>query len=221
MNDIQNKKKDTFTEAKSCSLDVLDNFNNKIALLVPIGSWALHDGELLDCFAKWREKFMSNFLAHFTASKESTKGYLKNLSIKNEDRILFAIYFENNLIGHIGLSNVTSRKAEIDNLIRSDKVIQKNLMYFCEKALLSWAFNTLKVETVEAKVLSFNFKTLLFHSKFGLKLKKKFFLRKKVNHDSSFSYEICEKDSATEKFFLYIIEVTKSNFFKIIGLEKN
>jgi len=61
MNNIQYKKKNTFVEALSCSLEVLDDFNNKIGLLVPVGNWVLSDNELLLSFAEWRKKFMHFF----------------------------------------------------------------------------------------------------------------------------------------------------------------
>jgi perosamine synthetase len=217
MNNIKSMKKNTFVEAISCSLDVIDESNAKISLLVPIGNWALSDEELLGSFAKWRQIFMRFFLTQFTASKESTKSYLNNLSIGQEDRIFFAIYVDNILVGHIGLSNVTGSKAELDNIIRGVSGGHKDLMYFCEKALLNWAFNTLKVETVEAQVMSRNFMALSLHERFGFKLRERFFLRKVIN-ESSFSYEPCEKDSATEKFFLDVIEVAKLDFTKTIPL---
>ena len=63
--DIKSKKKDTFDEAISCSLEVLDDFNNKIGLLVPVGNWVLSDEELLLSFAEWRKKFMHFFFCQF------------------------------------------------------------------------------------------------------------------------------------------------------------
>jgi RimJ/RimL family protein N-acetyltransferase len=216
MNDIQNMKKDFFGEAISCSLNVFDEFNNKIATLVPIGPWALSDEELLSSFMKWRQTFMRFFLTQFSASKKGTRGYLKDLSIRQTDRIFFAIYVDNILFGHIGLSNVNESKAELDNMIRGVSGGHKNLMYFSEKAVLTWAFDTLKVETVDAKVMSRNFIALSLHERLGFKLKERFFLRK-VIHESSFSYEICEKYDATEKFFLDIIEVNKFDFIDAIS----
>ena len=143
----------------------------------------------------------------------------KNM-LNKEDRILFVIYSKDILVGHIGLSNVTSTKAEIDNTIRGLPDQQKDLMYFSQKAMLDWAFNILKVNNVEAKVMSSNFVALSFHKKFGSKLKKRFFL-KKVLQENSFSYEVCDRDSKTEKFFLDIIEITKYDFFEITKIKQN
>jgi RimJ/RimL family protein N-acetyltransferase len=165
---------------------------------------------------KWRQTFMRFFLTQFSTSKKSTRGYLKDLSIRQTDRIFFAIYVDNILFGHIGLSNVNESKAEMDNMIRGVSGGHKNLMYFSEKAVLTWAFDTLKVETVDAKVMSRNFIALSLHERLGFKLKERFFLRK-VIHESSFSYEICEKYDATEKFFLDIIEVNKFDFIDAIS----
>ena len=86
--------------------------------------------------------------------------------------------------------------------------------------MLDWAFNILKVNNVEAKVMSSNFVALSFHKKFGSKLKKRFFL-KKVFQESSFSYEVCDRDSKTEKFFLNVIEIAKCDFFEIKKLKQN
>ena len=92
MIDLDTMKSESFGEAKKSALEVLDEANNKIAKLVPIGNWALQDDELLNSFANWRKTFMRFFLKQFTASKESTQGYLKNLSIGQSNRIFFAIY---------------------------------------------------------------------------------------------------------------------------------
>ncbi len=215
MDIVESLKKDSFVEALSCALTVYDESNNEIARLVPIGKWALFDEDLLCSFSKWRQKFMSFFLTQFNASKESTKGYLKNLSIKRNDRIFFAIYANDLLVGHIGLSNINENNAELDNAIRGIAGGHKDLMYFSEKALLTWAFSRLAVDSVDAQVLSKNFLALSLHKKFGFKLRERLSLKKIVN-ENSFSYDPCEQDVATEKFFLDILEVYKIDFTNAI-----
>ena len=215
MHDVLDMKKGSFCEALNYSLDVFDESNNKIAILVPIGNWALEDEELLKNFAAWRQIFMRFFLTQFTASKENTKGYLKNLSIGKKDRIFFAVYVSEILIGHIGLSNITGSKAELDNIIRGVSGGHNDLMYFSEKALLNWAFSTLHVKVVDAQVMSKNFMALSLHERFGFKLRERQFL-KKIIRENSFSYETCDEGSSTEKFFLDIIEVKKPEFTKAI-----
>ena len=204
-------KKATFVQALGCSLEVVDHANNKIAILVPIGDWALEDSELLCSFAAWRQTFMRFFLTQFTASKESTRGYLKKLSIGESNRILFAIYEHDILVGHIGLSNLTNSSAELDNIMRGVSGSCADLMYFSEKKLLDWAFTEFKLKTVVAQVMSKNFMALSLHERFGFKLKERYSLKRVIN-ESSICYEVCNKEETTEKFFLDIIEVSNEDF---------
>lgn len=211
MIDLSTMKKDTFTEALGSSLNVVDEANNEIASLVPIGNWALKDNELLGSFANWRQTFMRFFLTQFTASKESTHDYLKNLSVRQSNRIFFAIYVGDVLVGHIGLSNVTETRAELDNIIRGVSGGHKDLMYYSEKTLLDWAFSTLNVKTVDAQIMSKNFMALSLHERFGVNLKERHPL-KKVTGENSITYERCDKTEATEEFFLDIIEFSREDF---------
>lgn len=212
MINLDSLKKNSFNDALGCSLEVVDDADNIIAKLVPIGNWALDDSELLGSFTAWRRIFMRFFLTQFTASKENMSDYLKKLSIGQRNRIFFAIYVNDILFGHIGLSNITDSRAELDNIIRGVSGGHADLMYFAEKKLLDWAFTELKVETIYAKVMSKNFMALSLHERFGFKLRERHYL-KKIKNESSICYEVCDKEMATEKFFLDIIEVSKDEFF--------
>ena len=213
MIDLNALKKDSFIDALECSLDVVDDASNKIAQLVPIGNWALKDTELLSSFAAWRQKFMRFFLTQFTASKESMSSYLVKLSIGQSNRIFFAIYVNDLLFGHIGLSNLTDSNAEVDNIIRGVSGGHRDLMYFSEKTLIDWAFIKLNMKTISAQVMSKNFMAISLHERCGFKLKERHNLKKIIN-ESSISYEVCDKEVTTEKFFLDIIEVSKEDFAK-------
>lgn len=217
MIDLNIMKCETFDAALNYRLDVLDEYDSKIAELIPIGKWALKDDDLLNSFASWRKTFMRFFLTQFNASKESTANYLKNTSIAESNRVFFAIYVERKLIGHIGLSNITARKAELDNIIRGVSGGNPDVMYFAEKTLLSWAFQTINIQSVNAQVMSKNFMALSLHERLGFKLKERHFLRK-FTREKSLSLEICEENFATEKFFLDIIEVSGEDFYTSIEL---
>ena len=49
------------------------------------------------------------------------------------------------------------------------------------------------------------------HERFGFELRERHNL-KKVKNESSICYEVCDKEVATEKFFLDIIELSKEDF---------
>ena len=211
MIDFNSMKKESFDDASNSALNVLDEKDKKIASLVPIGNWALQDDGLLNSFANWRKIFMPFFLTQFTASKQSTHDYLKELSIAQRDRIFFAIYVNKTLVGHMGLSNITDYKAELDNVVRGVPGGPKYLMYFSEKTMLKWAFSNLKVRIINSRVMSKNLKALSLHGRFGFKLKERHFLKKVLGKDTS-TFEICEENVATEKFFLDIIELSSIDF---------
>jgi len=154
---------------------------------------------------------MRFFLTQFTASKESTSGYLQKLSIGQRNRIFFGIYVDELLVGHIGLSNINNSNAELDNIIRGVSGGHADLMYYSEKKLLEWAFKRLSLKTIDAQVMSKNFMALSLHERLGFRLRERHYL-KKVKNESSICYEVCDKEEATEKFFLDIVEVSKEEF---------
>lgn len=219
MTDLNAMKKETFCEALMFSLDVVDETDKKIASLVPIGNWALRDSELLKKFTAWRQLFMRFFLTQFQASEKKTQSYLKNFSIEQNNRILFAIFMEKALVGHIGLSNVSRSTAELDNIIRGQSGGHKDLIYFSEKALLEWAFDNINVSTIYAQVMSKNFMALSLHERFLFKSKNRRSLRKIVSQ-ASIAFEVCNERSSTENFFLEVMEVSREDFFKSVTRSK-
>jgi len=211
MYDLQKLKTQALEDALNLSIPVCDSHGNIIAKLVPIGDWALNDQNLLICFSDWRKKFMSLFLTQFKASVESTIQYLNQYSISQKNRIFFGIYIEKTLFGHIGLSNITSNKAELDNMIRGKSGGHKDLIFFTEKTILEWAFKELKIKKVEAQVLSKNFLAKNLHKGFGFTIKERKSL-KKVYSKSAISLQPCDEKDATEKFFLDVMELDKNDF---------
>ncbi|MEQ8264312.1 GNAT family N-acetyltransferase [Pseudohaliea sp.] len=205
-------KCDSCEDAFSHALPVEDDRNEVIARLVPVGRWALQDGALLRAFCLWRKTFMRCYRVQFNASEDSTREYLQNCSIASPDRIFFAIYLpDDSLVGHLGLSNVSSRKAELDNIIRGAAGGGPQLMYFAEKSLLEWGFGTLGLDLLEAQVLSRNFMAKALHERVGFRTKQSHFLRKTTMAGIT-RYEICDEAEATESFMLDIIELRKSEF---------
>lgn len=217
MLDIQKLKKNSLSEALTCSLSVSDSRGEEIAKLVPIGNWALNDRNLLYLFASWRKTFNRFFLTQFETSAQSTASYLKNLSIAQSNRIFFAIYLGDNLIGHMGLSNIVKEEALTDNFIRGKSGGHSDLMYFAEKTLLTWAFEELKVKTITGIVMSNNFMAMSLHERFGFEIEERHHLKKIVSKNST-TLEKCDEIEATEKFYLDIIKLHKSSFLASLNI---
>lgn len=205
-------KKKTFSEAQKISISVKNIENVEIACLVPVGPWALNDDHLITLFSEWRGKFMRYFLTQFESSPDLTIKYLLNISLKQNNRILFAIYEDEELVGHIGLCNINETQSELDNFIRGKKTKNDDLIYFAEKALIYWAIDMIQIEKFYARCLSINVQALSLHARFGFTLKERQFIRM-IERENSFSYEASDEAQSTEKFYLDIIETTKDRFY--------
>lgn len=216
MDQIKALKKACFDSATDAAVPITNSEGMIVGNLVPIGSWALDDPDLIQSFFRWRKMFMRFFRAQFQASQESTKNYLRNFSILQDDRLLFAIYVDNDLFGHIGLSNVSEECAELDNVIRGVSGGPDDLLYYAERALLNWAFNTVGVRTVSAQVLSNNFLAMNLHERFGFEVTESLPLVQR-RHEKCITYVPCDSADSTETFSLHVIELTNSSFNKIIN----
>ena len=122
------------------------------------------------------------------------------------------------MIGHIGLKNISSSKAELDNIIRGESGGHHDLIYFSQKKLLQWAFKYLKVKFVVAQIMSNNLIAHSFHQRFGFKRKKRYFL-KKIKDKKIVQFKHCKKNEATENFFSDFIELRSNKFLRENNLD--
>ena len=211
--DLQSLKKQSFSDAEDLGLIVFDDQGNEIAHLIPIGNWVLKDDFVIQSFANWRRMFMRFFLSQFQASFESSYNYLSEYSIKQNNRILFAIYLKKELLGHLGFCEVVDGEANLDNVIRGVSGGHKDLIFYAERTILEWGFDVLDLRKINALVISKNVAAHSLHKRIGFKLKNRFHLRKIVQENET-NYVRCEPSDATENFFLDIVSIDKKSFFK-------
>lgn len=209
--DLSALKVDNFEQATLLSVPVFDNSDNLIAKLIPIGEWALEDSSLIQKFTRWRKVYMRFFLSQFEATEQRTKSYLEDQVIMQDDRVLFAIYANDTLTGHIGICNITDSSAELDNMIRGASGSNVDLMFYVERSCLQWAYKHLGVDTILARVISNNFLAKLLHERFGFILEKSTPLLKKMDKNTV-TYEPCLDKYATEPFFLETMSLSRFRF---------
>ena len=217
MDIIQSKKKNTFSSAREHALQVFDTDGVEVGELVPIGAWALKDENLIESFCAWRKLFMRFFLVQSESSVQNTYRYLEQFAIKKDDRILFALYVDRILTGHIGLCGIERDVAEADNITRGRSGGNKDLMLLCEIALLNWSFDTLGVTRVISRILSKNPLSRALFERLGFQTIKRTPLRKVVE-ESRTVLEICAYEDATETCTLDLLEVTEQQFRKQVAL---
>lgn len=166
------------------ALDIRDENLNTVGKLIPIGLWIEHSSPVIESIARWRAREMRNFMVQFESSFEKSKNYLVNKASKENDRLLFLILDDSgNLIGHIGISNITVESAELDNMMRGNPGGPKNLMELAEKAVIDFLFTKLNVKSIHLRVLSFNFLAISIHQRLGFVESKREYLRKKTVGD--------------------------------------
>lgn len=165
---IKGLKSDNFDEALSKSLHFITD-NGEHFSLVPVGNWILESKYvgLWEEFAQWRKHSRENFLARFNESAESTKNYLKNYSVEQENRILFTIWFETACIGHIGFSNISKKSAEIDNVMKSPFTDITFPMLGVMELLIQWIKDTLNIQEISLVAVGANNRAIALYERVG------------------------------------------------------
>lgn len=140
----------------------------RVGTLRPITAEMAVQHDLIKSLCRWRDGAMQSFLTVFIPSVEKTQAYLTRFSLPDPARILFLI--ENAAgepVGNIGLCNVTTQDAELDNVVRGQKVDVPGFMRLVQLALVRWAMETLGVERVYLNVLGNNERAIASYKAVG------------------------------------------------------
>jgi hypothetical protein len=215
INLISSMKKSSFDEAFSSRIFVSDKNQNVIGSLIPVGNWILSDEEKIEQIQLWRQRSMRMFLTQFESTFEKTLGYLKNLSIDQDNRIFFLLYDDKErFIGHIGIADVDEKQGELDNLMRGIDGGHPKLIYFAEVALLNWCFQKLGIVESDVRVLSYNWLVVSLHEEVGYKLLKNIPLKKFAKEGVTY-HEAANTDESNVKYFCTKMRLKKETFYEM------
>jgi len=202
----------TVPELKEDNIDVRCKEGKIIAVLKPLNTKVL---SLVEDFAApmtvWRNKAMGFFKTGFIATTERTISWLKNSVIPADNKLLFLIYVEDNLIGHFGLCNITSESAELDNAIRGEKGGKSDLFDYVENTILKIAFDELKVRCIYGRLFSNNFPAMSLHKRLGFIENSRSPL-KLVKNQTEWEYIECSPEEANVRFQYIELILTRDNF---------
>jgi len=208
---LQALKQSTLSDSMKIALPVTID-NEIVARLVPVGSWILSMPEVICEMSEWRGRAMRMFLTQFESTPDLTHKYLATFTIGHQDRVLFMIESCGDFIGHIGLANVTSESAEVDNLVRGRSGGPPNLMEEIERTLVTWAFEELSLDHLYLRILSYNLFARLLHESIGFRVTERRNLRK-VNSGDEVVLESCLKEFASVSYTCDIMVLLKSRFY--------
>ena len=211
---ISNMKCHTLEEAEAKKIFIYNSEEVIIGKLIPVGEWILYDKEKIDLIQSWRQKAMRMFLTHFESTFDKTLNYLKNFSIKQGTRIFFLIYDYDSekFIGHMGISDVTEKKGELDNVMRGAKGGDPRFIYFSTITLLDWCFKNLGISQIDSRVLSYNSKAILLYKKVGFIIDayKDLF---KYEKEGDIFHDAVDKKKSNVAYKIINMSLHKKNFY--------
>jgi RimJ/RimL family protein N-acetyltransferase len=125
------------------------------------------DGIIAD-LTDWRQRYMHCFLTQFTATPERTRTWLTQRILPAPDRILFLIRDAGgDYIGNIGLCEITSASAEVDNVLRGKSSDNKNIMYHALMGIIGFALQTKTITDICLHVFSNNQNAINLYERAG------------------------------------------------------
>ena len=185
-------------------IQILDDFDEPMGSLVPVGTWTLEDKSILGEIVSWRNRFNKMFPTRTTVDIESTINFLDQTYIINPNAILFLIYTKDQeLIGHIGLSNLDRDAFELTNLIRGASGGGDQIIYHTEMTLITLGFQITEKSECFVELMSYNWIVRDLHERVGFKKVKSYPLKKLENKRGIIHKKVNKEDSNVP----YCIEV--------------
>lgn len=200
---------DVINDKIQLSIEIIDDDNKVIGCLKPITRSTINDEFIIKKLTKWRNGAMQFFLTQFIATSKRTKNWLANTVLDDNKRILFIIYDDSgNAIGNCGFTKLNESLAEIDNLIRGERLGDPRIIFYAEQALINWMFKKFKINEIIGYIFSDNIIPMLIHKEIGFSIKEKIPLTKKiiineicwkevksgnVSHDNKYQFKISIK----------------------------
>lgn len=214
---ISAMKCDQIIDAKIKAIAIKDLDEKKIGVLVPVGTWILREKAIIQSICAWRKRAVKMFLTQFHVTEESTYKYLSETAIESSSRILFLIFDEiDNLIGHIGLAQVSNDACDLDNLMRGRDGGHPRLIFYAERALLDWAFEGLNLSKSDLGVLSYNWLVIELHKEIGYEVISEVPLYKKENN-GFISHDLVSSNFSNVNYKYVNMTVSRSKFYKQIN----
>lgn len=200
----------------SLKLYILNEKNEKIAYLELITEIDIHNIELIEKITQWRDKYKACFLSEFTPTFEKTQQWLESAIIQNNNRLLFKIFTnENLLVGHIG-AIYKENYIEYDYYILGSKVEIKDFALTIARKFLLWVIEIEKVDYILGSVRWDNQHAINFHLRTGFVIYNEIPLKKIMISDNEFKFEI-DMGLSNSDFYIVEIRASKSDLQKMIN----
>jgi RimJ/RimL family protein N-acetyltransferase len=151
-------------------IDIVEKDLGVIGFLQPITDAALSDAALLEDITCWRQQNCGWFLTQFLATMERTRTWLSEVVLTDDQRLLFLIVdSRQERIGHVGLSGIDCKSAELDNVLRGRSALPARLMYYAQNTLIRWAHHVLGTRHLYLRVFADNSRAIAGYEALGFR----------------------------------------------------
>jgi Acetyltransferases, including N-acetylases of ribosomal proteins len=182
-----------------------------VAQLVPVNARAIHQYDnVCELMSRWRNQFRESFLTQFTATPERTFHWLHNEVIARNDKILFLIIVNGEVVGHIGLTDITADNAEIDNVVNTHR--KKDFFYEVLRVVVQMCFDLMSIKKITIQYLSNNEIAVRAYRKIFHEAPVRSEPVRKIQDGDTIKYVICEPQNANVDIMYLTSELTTPHF---------
>jgi len=175
-----------YHDGKNIIVKVADNSNETISLLL-----------------KWRNEYGDWFDTKFEPSFEKTRNWINSKILKNTQRILFLIVYNNQKIGHFGLDcyNKDDNSIFITDVIRGERGFAPGLMEIVFHEFIKWILNELKISVIRLRVFQDDDKAISLYKRCGFKKINSIPMKKQLTNDGWKWSKLKDITQDAERFF--------------------
>jgi RimJ/RimL family protein N-acetyltransferase len=167
LNRIQPYLNDIITGHTKLQLLIKNDLGEVLGLMCPLTIKHLKSEEIIQKLTDWRNQNSDCFLTTFTATPQRTKAWLANIVFKTHGQMLFLVYENEKLVGHVGFKNLSYDDGVLDNAIKGAKTEEAKLFVFAHKAIAQWLFEVAKITRLFGYVLTDNVSAIMMNRQIG------------------------------------------------------
>ena len=162
---------DVFRSAEQLlELPLYEESGLQVGAMRPLNRLHAEEIAVVEKLTEWRNANMSSFLTQFKATRERTKTWLRDVVLANQGQMLFLVYDQNNeLIGHFGFKNLTSKTVLLDNALRGERKGHPKLFVVAGKTLVRWLWRETTVQRIDGLVIADNIPSIMMSRQIGFK----------------------------------------------------
>ena len=154
-------------DCEPLTIDIDDENGSVLGCMRPVTILHLSQEDVICKLTEWRSKNMGAFLTQFNATPERTRNWLEKVVFKKTGMMLFLIYWNDCIIGHLGFKELTTTSAMLDNAIKGERLGPPKLFVYAHRCLVKWLLDRAGIKTFFGIVFADNAPALMMNREIG------------------------------------------------------